>query len=152
MHRSEGKAAIAGKTSPRSPLFLNFAKGRERELGSRFADNRKISEGVYTGAGTNLARGSCVQSSVTGEEFQVREGVHNEREHQTTRVERRFVVAVILLIALLLWRNAIAGGPEEQVCDVNANSNSGVVFRAASDQTLSKSLNYSTRLAQLDED
>ena len=51
----------------------------------------------------------------------MREGVYIERNHQTARVERRFVVVVILLIALLIWRNAIAGGPEEQVCDVNAD-------------------------------
>ena len=51
----------------------------------------------------------------------MREGVYSESDHQTTRVERRFVVAVMLLIALLIWRNAIAGGPEEQVCDVNAD-------------------------------
>lgn len=62
-----------------------------------------------------------MRSVVIGEESQVREGVYNERDHQTTQVERRFVVFVILLIALLIWRNAIAGGHEEQVCDVNAD-------------------------------
>lgn len=30
-------------------------------------------------------------------------------------------MAVMLLIALLIWRNAIAGGPEKEVCDVNAD-------------------------------
>jgi hypothetical protein len=119
MHRSEGKVAIAGKTSPRSPLFRDLAKGRELEVDSLIAE--KISEGVYSGAGRNLAQASCVQWSVTGEESQMREGVYSERDHQTTQVERRLVVVVILLIALLIWRNAIAGGPEEPVCDVNAD-------------------------------
>jgi tetratricopeptide (TPR) repeat protein len=81
----------------------------------------KIGEGDKSEAGTNLAEAPCVQRYFTGEESHVREGVPSESDHQATRVERRFVAAVMLLIALLIWSNAIAGGPEEGVCDVDAD-------------------------------
>ena len=41
-----------------------------------------------------------------------------EYDRQNSRVERMFVVTALVLIALLIWRDAIAAGSENQASDV----------------------------------
>ena len=58
---------------------------------------------------------------------EVHERSHQEYDRQNSRVERRFVVMALVLIALLIWRDAIAAGSENQASDLGRSVTLAVV-------------------------